>query len=285
VSGASRIENLRIALSTAGVFIAAAIFSCYNPKVGPSLVCAAPPAKQCPDGFKCGPDNLCVGIGVSTGGTSGGTGGAGGACANPIISLCSSTTPVTPCDPVCQTGCPCGLQCALTATGVGCVAQGGSQLEGQVCHPAADNCAPGYVCVKDACSNMGRCHRFCLTTDSNVCTASMVCGTPVPLANGTGSSQRACNFGDASCNAVSQTGCPDPALICFATGLSSSLCDCPSGKNLAQGDDCVDYNDCLPGLWCLRLTQDGPTQCLRLCNSTADCPGCTFLGPSRGYCP
>jgi hypothetical protein len=262
-------------------------YGCFNPKIGPALVCAAPPAKRCPDGFVCATaDNLCVAVGTATGGVSGGTGGAGGAggtCAVPIVPFCQPPGPTTPCDPVCQTGCPCALRCGMTATAVGCMAQAGSKTEGQVCQPTADDCAPGYVCVKETCADIGRCHRFCRAADD--CPVSRVCGTPVVLPDGTASGQRACNLGNAACNPFDQTLCPDPSLNCYATDLDSSMCDCPSGKNLAEGDDCVDYNDCIPGLWCLRLVANTSSQCLRLCNTSADCPGCVLQSSSRGYCP
>ena len=265
---------------------------CYNPKVSPGLLqCAPLPAKQCPDGFACA-NGVCVpeGDATGTGGTGSGgiggsgSGGAGGSsCANPITPMCTTGAGAPAgCDPVCQTGCACGLRCSVTTAGLGCASPIGARGMGDICDPNADQCAPGFVCLEESCgTNLGRCYRYC--RDASMCGTNGVCGTPVDLPSGGSSGQRACNLGDYSCDAFLRTNCPDPAFSCFVTGPGHSTCDCPSGMNRQEGDTCVSYNDCAPGLAC--FTVAGATTCHRLCRTATDCAGCMSLGTAGGICP
>jgi hypothetical protein len=271
---------------------------CYNPKVTPgNLHCAAGSAKACPDGFVCAA-GVCVRPGDGTGGAIAGTGGAGGGtggsgsggatCATPIPELCDDSPAAgTACDPVCQTGCGCGLRCSVSSSGLGCAPPAGAGALGDVCDPTMDRCSPGLFCLKEACgTNLGRCHRFC--RDASACGPSGVCGTPVRLADGTTTDQRACNLSsDVTCDPFATggaSGCPDVALNCYVTGPSQTICDCPSGQNRQAGQTCVDANDCQTGLRCLQLG-GSPAMCYRLCRNASDCAGCTILGSAGGYCP
>lgn len=265
---------------------------CYDPKILPGGLVCAPSGKRCPDGFTCAPSGRCErgdgagGAGLS-GGTGGaaGTGGAGGTCANPIVPLCSGTVG-TACDPVCQTGCGCGLRCSVTSSGTSCASPLGTKGLGAICQPGSDDCAPGYVCLKEVCgTNLGRCFQFCRA--GTPCGAGVGCNTAVTLDTGT-TSQLVCNLGDSNCNIYDGTGCPDPALKCYVAGTRAK-CDCPStsGAPLNVGDTCVNYNDCGTGLVCLTVSGATQSQCFRLCQTAADCGGatCMSLGSVGGYCP
>ena len=280
-------------LVAVAVVVTAGAFGCYDPKVVPGgLRCAAAPSKQCPDGFLC-VGGLCQNTPVGgTGGRGGaggggGKGGAGGTCATPVVSMCATPAGGPPgCDPVCQNGCGCGLRCNLTATGTVCIAVQGQKKVGDMCSPAADDCGPGLFCYSEACgTNLGRCARFC--REHITCGPGGVCGTFSRFPGGGTSGQKVCNLGDQmpACDAYAQTGCPDPAFVCYVTTGQSTKCDCPSGRNSLDGDNCSFYNDCAAGLTCLNL--GGVSRCHKLCRTTADCVGgaaCTFSG-SSGFCP
>jgi len=259
---------------------------CYSPDVAPGkLMCAKAPAKACPDGFVCS-GTVCIkagaasgsgGTAAGTGGSGSGTGGAGGQCANPLAPLCSATPSGSAgCDPVCQTGCGCDLQCAVVGAGTACVPTGGAKLIGSTCQPGSSECAPGLACLEELCgTGLGRCYRYC--NDASVC-PSGVCGIPIE-----GSDQHVCNIGDLACDPYARTGCPDPALNCYVTSPNHTACDCPTGKNVAQGESCMYYNDCALGLACIKM--GAAARCFKLCRNASDCAGCTGLGASIGYCP
>ena len=117
-----------------------------------------------------------------------------------------------------------------------------------------------------------------------MCGAS-VCGTPIKLPNGDNSPQKVCNLGAVACDAYARSGCPDPALNCYMTGPNQSTCDCPTGKNRALGESCVDYNDCALGLVCLMGGGASTPTCHKVCRTATDCAGCTNWGTAGGYCP
>ena len=287
----------RLLLGAAALACAvAAVAGCYNPHVVSGGLHCASTSPQCPDGFSCvagfcvsgsGSGSGGVGGTGAVGGAAGGAGGSGGGtCANPIVPLCTPTVQMKDgCDPVCQTGCPCGQRCEVTAAGLTCAAPTGGLTVGMVCTPEADACAPGLTCLHEACGNdLGRCYRFC-HPDSTVCGGSGVCGTPVLLPDRSDSGQRVCDLSGQNCDPYAGTGCVDPALVCYALDPGRNTCDCPSGANAALGAKCNGYSDCAAGLSCLNV--GGAQQCVKLCESNADCPtsSCLFIyGPTLGYC-
>jgi hypothetical protein len=139
---------------------------------------------------------------------------------------------------------------------------------------------PGDVCLKETCgNNLGRCYRFCRT--DNDCSPT-VCLTRVS------SDLMACNQGNVPCQAFANTGCADPALVCYVTGTTQTACDCPNPAALMQeGKDCISYNDCASGLACLAVL-GRTSRCYRLCDPTMGCTDstktCTPIGSAGYYC-
>jgi hypothetical protein len=245
-SGARRL------LATAALCALTAAAACYNPHVESGRLKCAPTSGQCPDGFTC-VGEFCV----SNSGTGmGGTGGS--SCANPIVPLCTPVQTSDVCDPVCQTGCPCGQRCQLSAGGLKCAAPAGGLTAGMVCTPEAD---------------------------ASVCSGTGVCGTPVLLPDRSDSLQRVCDLGGQACDPYAGTGCVDPALRCYVLGPTQRTCDCPSGVNAPAGASCG-YNDCAAGLACLQIGAGGANRCVKLCESAADCPDstCDPFGDTFGFC-
>ncbi|HEX2658512.1 MAG TPA: hypothetical protein VHU40_09575 [Polyangia bacterium] len=263
------------------LLLAACLIGCYQPHVTPGGLKCGPSSKPCPDGFTCVNDVCAAGSGA---GGSPGAGGAGGApsCANAVAPLCASGADApASCDPVCQTGCPCGQRCLVQAAGLGCATASGQKAQGQVCLPGSDECGPGLACVQESCgANLGRCRRMC--RDATVCSDGAACTHPVLMANQMPSGQRACDLGDEPCDPYAATGCPDPALHCYVTGPTRTSCDCPSGVGATEGQNCSAYNDCAVGLACIQ-TGGAESRCVRLCQSITDCLSCVTLGSIK-YC-
>ena len=282
----SAFRHFRRALITVSFMVSLAFGfagpGCFDPQIkSGGFRCAG---DKCPSGFVCSA-GVCVTPGLPGSGgkggaaATGGRSGTGGAtCANAIQPLCTGQSGSS-CDPVCQTGCPCGQKCGLSGAALACAAPAGTKAEAEICHPSKDECAPGFACLKEVCgSDLGRCYRFCRTNDD--CASTTACTT----SGATASTQKVCSLEDQPCDPYAQTGCPDAALKCYFSGLSQTKCDCPglpSGEKQV-GEVCANYNDCAIGLVCLSLG-NAESKCFRLCKSTAECASCTTLG-SGSYC-
>ena len=278
------------ALARGGLWIClAAAVGCFDPKIESGNLHCAPTDSACPDGFICSA-GVCVTRGdaaaddlrsdVADGAasdvvdaTSGDRPSDAVTCSDPVTALCSPAAGVTSaCDPVCQTGCPCGQRCTVSGAGAVCTGQstGSAKTLGQTCLPSTDDCAPGLACLRESCgSNLGRCYRFC--RDASVCSSGVACMTEVNSSNDMALGQLACDLAEQTCNPIAGTGCPDAALSCFVTTAGHTVCDCP-GRGRREGDSCTGYDDCALGLACLQSV------CVRLCRSTSDCSSCTALG-------
>lgn len=279
--------------------------TCYSPRITPQgLKCAMrsgtpPTADVCPDGFVC-VGGFCDlggqggGAGSSGGGKGGGSGaagqaGQGGTCASPIAPLCSGQGE-SPCDPVCQTGCACGLRCVASGATPQCVPPATvtpAKLEGDICDPsAADSCAPGYVCAPEPCGvNLGRCYQYC--RDSSQCGAQ-ACRSHA------GITRQVCNLapagGTSVCDPIANTGCESPILACYISAdPKKTICDCPGTKHAKNGESCNISQDCDMGLTCLSVQPDpSHPKCVPLCGpSSPQCAtDCVMLGSGPfTYCP
>jgi hypothetical protein len=233
----------RVAMGV-GVIVAGA--GCYNPKIQEGGFLCAEVGQQCPVGFMCAADHRCRknAVTISDAGEP----------------MCSSP-PVTPtcqdgaragndCNPACQKGCDCG-RCNVVASVARCVPSGPVKL-GEVCKLGnADNCGPGLICLQEACGNgLGRCYHHCSTSDQ--CDGT-ICQIPIEDSAGKDTGFLACDVPGQTCDPVSNTGCPSPALNCYLTSANQTLCDCPSSPTAMgkENDPCTIYSDCAPAFVCI----------------------------------
>jgi hypothetical protein len=302
-------SSLALALSPFALVVVTALqLGCYKPNIedGGLLCNFDAGAKLCPEGYRCDtaskrcyqhpdaavdrPDGDRADVpdmGTDADG--------GGPCFDPRPA-CTPGSGM--CDPFCRTGCGCYEKCSVnTAGALTCneLAPGQRRNAMDPCQIVSanradqtDQCAPGLVCLEDACGggSAGRCYQFCRV--DNDCTnapcnkdvgGSKVCDVPydecVPLA------------------VPNNTGCQGTAIGCYlsTSDPSKTICDCPGG--LAEDDVCTRSRDCFPGLVCVDKMNLGSKQCARVCRLgvPSDCPGTcrTYMsgGVSNvtyGYC-
>jgi hypothetical protein len=247
---------------------------CYKPKIQDGgLLCGDGGA--CPEGFKCRdgkcrntPPTVCP-------------------ATNPHVDMICPAQPGSPCDPICQTGCPCG-RCNLNGYALDCTIAG-TKDTGAICNTTQDDCAPGNVCLNDCDGKIARCYRFCETgsaSSPSVC-AGQLCDVPVNDPDGGATELSVCEPPVRACNPVGDSGdCGSAALGCYITSNGVTACDCKGAAQL--GDPCGPYNSCAAGLRCVFV--NGATTCFQTCLvSMPDCaapkvckqaPG----SPTYGYC-
>jgi hypothetical protein len=267
---------------------ALASVSCFKPNIEEGgFLCAADGKMSCPDGLRCGPDNRCYRTPplVVDGG-----GDTAPVCTTAAVTPTCADGPAVgqACNPTCQTGCACG-RCNVVGSKPTCVPPGTVPL-GEVCMLGiSDNCAPGLICLQEECGNaLGRCYQFC--TSNAQCMDATICQIPVDDANNKPTGFTTCDVPPHTCDPVSNTGCPNPALNCYLTSLGQTLCDCPSksGQNDAP---CTIYSDCAPMFVCVTgVGGETTAHCHFACAvASPACPtGTTCMpaatGASFGYC-
>jgi hypothetical protein len=311
-----------LAISAAAVAVATlGTAGCYNPTIAEGFKCNMsyePGAGDCPDGFHCGPAGLClrgpaVDAAVDQGGSKPETRVDGPVdlpsepvaqtdtppdmttmmCNMPVQGCTADTT--KKCDPVCQTGCGCHEKCSANTMGtLTCnvpLNLRPKQL-GEGCNPSSlgtaaqtDDCAPGLVCVNDACN--ARCYKFCKTDlDCPMSTCTRDAGGGVKI----------CDVQAVTCNPVKMNGgtagCMGQTQGCYLSPVvkDRTFCDCPMGAGNTNSA-CMFSRDCFPGLVCVDALGTGSSTCLPVCsvpNGSADCLGgtCNPLNKSTkyGYC-
>lgn len=197
------------------------------------------------------------------------------------------------CDPVCQSGCGCQAKCSSNTTGaLTCNAPLPlrPKMLGEGCSIASlgsasqtDDCAPGLVCLQDACGE--RCYAFCRSDadcPGSTCTRDAGGGVKV------------CDVQATACNPIKNdmpTGCPTAAQACFLlSSTDRTACDCPGAG--PANSMCSVSRDCFPGLACVDPDGMGNAICRPVCSLAAganDCAAgmtCTPIGGSQkyGYC-
>lgn len=272
----------RRAATGAVLVAAAALAGCYKPTIADGGFKCATSGKRCPDDFTCGTDLLCH--------RQGSTQSDAGQCTSPPVTPSCQDPPAAGqgCNPSCQTGCACG-RCNVVGNQATCTPPGPKVL-GETCDPGNDNCAAGFICLQEACGNrLGRCYEHCSRADQ--CSGMTMCQIPILDTAGNDTGFLACDLATQDCDPVNDTGCPDPALKCYLTSASQTLCDCPNPtKQGALGDPCTIYNECAPGYVCIAGVGglQGP-HCQPACNvMTPVCPTArrcvATSGAKYGYC-
>jgi hypothetical protein len=257
---------------------------CYKPNISDGGFKCAAGEKPCPDGFACSDlDRRCYLMPP--------TGIDAGTCMTPIAALCA-IEPMTgdACEPACQVGCDCA-RCNVDPDGMAiCGGLGGTKALGAVCTPGAgDDCAPGFLCMKEKCgTNLGRCYRHC-ATDAQC--SGRFCQLRILDRSGNLTKFQVCEIAPSDCDALAGTGCPNAALKCYLSG-TQTLCDCPSGSTPAPvmlNEPCVFNNDCATGLVCISNVGGLPgPHCHPVCAlATGMCPmgrHCVASSVKYGYC-
>jgi hypothetical protein len=202
----------------------------------------------------------------------------------PDLTVWTCTPKLSPCDPVCQTGCDTGSilpSCNVsvaTASGVQCQAAGAGQLGG-ACGAVTD-CAIGLSCLSTLTAG-GFCLPFC-RTDFDCLHAGAGRCTWVAGAGGD-----LCTEAIAACDPVAQTGCL-MGRGCYPDPIHGDVAECHAAGGGAQNAGCWNDYDCKAGYACAGFVGGG---CQRTCllGVAGQCIGtCTpvsgWTGP-WGVCP
>jgi len=251
-------------LLAAAVVLVAAGARCYKPKIQEGGLLCAEGGPRCPDGFQCAADGTCRSTPISC------------QAGQPHIAPICAGQPGDPCDPICQSGCPCG-RCNLAGKGIACTPVG-TKVAGDICNAASDDCGAGHICLNDCGGGVARCFRFCgvgTNINEDVCQGQS-CDVPVDAVDGGATNLTVCEPPAKPCtNPVGDSGeCGSAALGCYITSTGETACDC-KGPGQA-GDDCGPFNSCIVGYRCIQI--GGAAKCFQTC--ARDNPAC----PSSQSC-
>jgi hypothetical protein len=265
----------RIALLAVAV---TSLSGCYRPNItDANLRCGDGGA--CPEGYRCGADRRCHQGNPMT-------------CQPDaaVAALCTDQVLGDQCDPVCQQGCDCG-RCSLKGDKLDCIASG-NKARGDICNLTNDDCAPGFVCLREPCSpgqdagvGVGRCYRFCAS--SAHCDGAR-CDVPIYDSKDNDTGLRACQLPPKTCEPDGSTGdCGSALLACYVDSSGRTFCECKGVGG--EGQPCGVFTDCVAGFRCV---QEGapPARCREVCRPmTSSCTPpsvCTPVtgDPTFGFC-
>ena len=263
---------------------------CYKPNITDGGFLCALSNNACPDGYTCGADHHCwinpaatpppPDSGPETSPPMSDAGDGGEAMCMVAAPLCADGPAAgDACSPSCQKGCACG-RCNVVDGKPKCTSIGSVQL-GEVCTAGAnDNCAPGLICLIEACGNgLARCYRHC--TSNSQC-AGTACTIGIDDGTGASTPYSACDVPPRDCDPINATGCPNPALNCYLNG-NVTLCDCPT-KQGGLGATCSNYSECDKNFTCIALNGEAMAHCRFVCNVAA--PACpNVAAPDGGVMP
>ena len=252
------------------------LVACYSPNIGRGGF-ACGDGGACPAKFHCASNNLCY----SEADASFEMAPACNADAS-VPQVCSAPRASgQACNPGCQTGCSCGW-CAVVNGATKCLTgKAGTKDVGAICSPALESdCMPGLYCQPEC--GTGRCYRICDASVSGICGGASKCNLAGSSRGDAGAfSFTLCSLvGGDTCDAVTQTGCKDPAFACYPTSPTTE-CDCPG--TVADGQTCQLAAQCGRGASCIGL--NSTTQiCLQTCRTNADCTSGTCSCTASGTC-
>lgn len=191
--------------------------------------------------------------------------------------------PIGPCDPICQSGCDGGQNCAAGSMGAGadlmsrCI-PAGDTASGEMCTPGMGQCQVGYGCVTNPDNNESRCREYCVPGVSTCTDTNEQCIFGLDQ-NGT---LGVCGEPPEECDPFDDM-CPDTQK-CGPTQNAGFQC-LPAGDKGA-GEMCAS-GECSEGLYCTG-PQGGDTTCLEVCNTDdpmCDAGQCQPLGiENYGVC-
>jgi len=236
--------------------------------------------------------------------------------ATPLVCT-PAPSPLTPCDPLCQTGvCPnwCTQKCSFAGddgTPV-CETKNGAGQPGDACtisnqsrHDQNDTCAPGNICLGDYGNPISNTHCFSLCRGSEDCNNVACNQRPVaPPTSGTVPTASVCDPSYLTCTSTSASPCCNPLAsaainspgcavgeVCYlvpqrdSNGNNRTVCEYWSGSG-STGALCNSSTDCFPGWFCNNKGGQRGV-CLQVCdpNSSAANPcTCSPYGNQFGYC-
>jgi hypothetical protein len=197
--------------------------------------------------------------------------------------------PFPGCDPAMADTCGAGKTCYVDCkAGQSVCVAAGPAGPGQACPSDTSSCAQGTQCFAysntEAQCAVRVCLKFC-KTDDDCTTASGVglgpgslCAGPVEC-NMQSTGHKTCTF---ACDprSTARIGCPQD-LNCFLVGEHDQVdCRCtPTASVKDEGQSCVGFSDCKPGLICTTMGVGTPQQCRRICKNGAD--GATDCAPGQ----
>lgn len=157
------------------------------------------------------------------------------------------------CDPIegiCAEG-----ACVLAAAVPMCVPEAGDLEEGTPCESDAA-CGPGLACFLKR--ELGVCGRICCPAE-DTCAADERCGGTGILVSGVETGFREC-LPPRPCNVLDADAC-EPMEACYVVSSEGDT-DCRRAGDAELGEECVEPNDCAPGLLCAGFFEQ---TCQRVC--------------------
>lgn len=184
--------------------------------------------------------------------------------------------PMSSCDPRTNAGCLLEMACRPTAAGAECAVLMGSGAVGSPCMSSED-CGPSLACFRHGM--VGMCGRVCCAAAPAECAAPERCVPDRALWDGTTSAWGEC-VAPRACDVLRPRDTCDAGDGCYIVS-SSGETDCRPAGTAVEGADCVEPNDCAPGLFCGGLSH---RTCARICAiPQGGGAGCPMMTVCRAY--
>lgn len=164
--------------------------------------------------------------------------------------------PMSSCDPRTNDGCLLEMVCRPVASGAECAVLTGSGAAGAPCMSSED-CGPSLACFRHGM--VGACGRVCCVGAAD-CAAPERCVADRALWDGSTTAWGEC-VAPRACDVLHPREVCDTGDGCYIVSASGET-DCRPAGAAVEGADCVEPNDCAPGLFCGGL---GRRTCARIC--------------------